>query len=126
MPLAEHAVRVRHGEECLQPGHAHGDLGPVALPHGLLLAVNVQVSVETDGDLAVRRPFPEAFRVLGLLELGAAREQVAVLATEHRVIQHEVLRARLGEHGDALRLGVADDDRSPQPWSCARCRAGRR
>ena len=71
--------------------------------------VKVQVSVEITDTSPLAQPLPQPLRVRRLLELRAAGEQVAVLALEHRVVEHEVLHARLGEHRHAARLRRADD-----------------
>ena len=113
-------------QQRLEAGQAHRDLGPVPVPHRLLLAREGAGVGRDHRDLAAAQPLPQPLDVLRLLDLGAAGEQMAVLALEHRVVQHEVLRAGLGEHRHAARLGRAHDVRRPRPWTCARCRAGRR
>src|SRR6185437_13641746 len=65
-----------------------------------------------DRDFPSPQPLPEPLDVLRLLDLGATGEEMSVFALEHRVVQHQVLRARLREDGNAARLRCAYDIRA--------------
>ena len=111
-PPAEHAAGVDQRQQGLEAGQPHRDLGPVPVPHRLLLAGEGAGVGRDHRDLAAAEPLPEPLDVLRLLDLGAAGEEVPVLPLEHRVVQHQVLGAGLGEHGHAARLGRAHDVRA--------------
>ena len=95
-----------------EAGHPHRDLRPVSLPHRLLLAVESAGVRRHHRDFSAFQPAPQTLDIFGLLELRAAREQVPVLPLEHRVIEHEVLYTRLGQHRHSARLRRANDVRA--------------
>src|SRR4029079_17596049 len=100
----QHAVSVRERHQGLEAGHPHWNLCPVAVPHRFLLAIERAGVGRDDRDFATAKSLPQTLDVLGLLELRTAGIEVPVLAVENRVVENEVLHARLSEYRDTARL----------------------
>ena len=109
-PSAEHAAGCRPA--------AAASPGP-AVPIGIFVQspfhiafcsrVKVQVSVETTETSPSRRPCQSRSTSFGFLTCGQQANRWPSSPVEHRVVQHQVLRAGLGEHRHAARLGRAHD-----------------
>src|SRR4051812_1559358 len=74
----QHTARVGERHQCLETGQPHRDLGPVTLPHRLLLAIECASVRRDDRYFSALESFPQALDIAGLLELRAAGVEMSV------------------------------------------------
>src|SRR5688572_4383460 len=100
----QHAVCIRQRHQGLESRHSHRDLRPVTVPHRFLLARERARVSRYDRHLSIFQTLPQPLAVSRLLQLRTAREKMAILTVENRIVEHEVLRTRLRQNGDTTLL----------------------
>src|SRR6266550_3514894 len=105
---AKHAVSIGERHQRFEPGHPHRDLGPVAIPHRLLLTVERARVGGDDRDFAALQSLPQTLHVLWLLELRTTGVQMTILALENGIIENQILHARFSKHWYTSRLRRPD------------------